>query len=77
MTVEAGGETHSTFLYMIDPVGNVQIGAVGDKENETLVLVEVTRLGTQALREARREALKLEKRAYQVSPVYQQTAPMN
>jgi len=61
--------------YYAPGVGNVQIGAVGDKENETLVLVEVSRLGTQALREARREALKLEKHAYQVSPVYQQTAP--
>lgn len=61
--------------YYAPGVGNVQIGAVGDKENETLVLVEVSRLGTQALREARREALKLEKRAYQVSPVYQLTPP--
>jgi len=61
--------------YYAPGVGNVQIGAVGDKENETLVLVEVARLGAQGLRDARREALKLEKRAYQVSPIYQQTAP--
>jgi hypothetical protein len=62
--------------YYAPGVGNVRIGAVGDKENETLVLIQVTRLGTQALREARREALRLEKHAYQVSPVYQLTAPM-
>ena len=33
--------------YYAPGVGNVQIGAVGDKENETLVLVEVARLGAQ------------------------------
>jgi len=62
--------------YYAPGVGNVRIGAVGDKENETLVLIQVSRLGSQALREARREALRLEKHAYQVSPIYRQTAPM-
>jgi len=61
--------------YYAPGVGNVQIGAAGDKENETLVLVQVSRLGTQALREARREALKLEEHAYQVSAVYRLTPP--
>lgn len=62
--------------YYAPGVGNVQIGAVGDKEGETLVLVEVTRIGSQALREARREVLRLEKHAYQVSPVYRLSAPI-
>jgi hypothetical protein len=62
--------------YYAPGVGNVRIGAVGDKEDETLVLIQVSRLGTQALRDAHRAALQLEKRAYQVSPVYRLTAPM-
>jgi len=62
--------------YYAPGVGNVQIGAVGDKEQETLVLVEASRLGSQAMRQARREVLKLEKRAYQVSDVYRLTSPI-
>ena len=61
--------------YYAPGVGNVQVGAVGDPEGETLVLVEVVHLGTPALAEARREALKLEKRAYRVSDVYRLTPP--
>ena len=61
--------------YYAPGVGNVQIGAVGDKEKETLVLVSKVRLSAQGLRQAHREALKLDQRAYSVSDVYRTTAP--
>lgn len=56
-------------------VGNVRIGAVGDPEGETLVLTGLFHLTSQGLSEARRQVFKLEKRAYQVSEVYQLTPP--
>jgi hypothetical protein len=61
--------------YYAPGVGNVQIGAVGDKEKETLVLVEKVRLGAQELSEAREAALALDRHAYQVVPDYQYTPP--
>lgn len=61
--------------YYAPGVGNVQVGAVGDPEGETLVLVEVTRLSADALAEARQEALKLEKNAYEGNALYRQTSP--
>jgi hypothetical protein len=61
--------------YYAPGVGNVQIGAVGDPEGETLVMTARRRLSTRALRDARRAVLKLEARAYQVSDVYRQTPP--
>lgn len=64
------------FKYYAPGVGNVQIGAVGDKEGETLVLVEVTQLTPLQMLQAREEALKLEARAYQVSETYKFTPPM-
>jgi hypothetical protein len=62
--------------YYAPGVGNVQVGAVGDKEKETLVLIERTQLDAAGLRQAHSEALRLEKHAYQVSSAYQQTSPM-
>jgi hypothetical protein len=56
-------------------VGNVKITAVGDPEGETLDLTRVVRLNKDGLAKARRAALKLEKRAYEVSSVYRKTPP--
>jgi hypothetical protein len=63
--------------YYAPGVGNVQVDAVGDKEGETLVLVGLERLSAAELAAADRSALKLEKRAYQVSDVYATTDPMS
>jgi hypothetical protein len=57
-------------------VGNIKVTAVDDPEGETLVLTKVRRLGPNGLANARKAALKLEKRAYQVSKVYRTTPPM-
>jgi hypothetical protein len=62
--------------YYAPGVGNVQIGAVGDPEGETLVLVAINRLDRSAMQEVRREVLNLEHRAYRVSEVYRQTEPI-
>ena len=56
-------------------VGNVQIGAVDDPEDETMVLVKVTQLSPQELAKARDAALALERHAFQVNPVYKTTTP--
>lgn len=61
--------------YYAPGVGNVQIDAVGDKEGETLVLVQIRRLTASGLAAASRSALMLERRAYQISDVYAQTLP--
>jgi hypothetical protein len=52
--------------YYAPGVGNVRVGAAGGKERETLVLTQVRRLSPGALVHVRREALKLERRAYEV-----------
>jgi hypothetical protein len=57
-------------------VGNVQVGAVDDPENETLVLTKVSQLSPEELAKARQDALKLEKNAYKVNRVYRQTQPI-
>jgi len=56
-------------------VGIVQIGAEGDPEAETLVLAKLRHLGPDAMERARKEALKLDRHAYQVSNVYRKTPP--
>jgi len=56
-------------------IGVVQIAPVNDPEGERLVLENVLHLSPQALRDAGEEALKLERRAYQVSSAYRHTAP--
>jgi hypothetical protein len=57
-------------------VGNVQVGAVDDPENETLVLTNVSQLGPEELAKARQDALKMEKNAYKVNRVYRMTQPI-
>jgi hypothetical protein len=56
-------------------VGTVRVGAVGDPEAETLVLTKVVQLSPDELAQAREEALKLEKHAYKINPIYRQTQP--
>jgi len=57
-------------------VGAMRVGAVGDPEQEVLVLIDVRQLDTQQMAEARRAALKLEARAYEISDVYRDTPPL-
>jgi hypothetical protein len=64
--------------YYARGVGNVRVGwrGAGEKTQEVLELVKIEYLNQQALAEARTEALKLEKHAYEVSDeVYGQTPP--
>ncbi len=64
--------------YYARGVGYVRVGwrGKGEKTKETLELVKVEQLSPAALAEARAEALKLEKRAYQISKkVYAHTPP--
>jgi hypothetical protein len=62
--------------YHAPGVGIIQVGAVADKEGETLVLTRLVQLGPGALAKARQEVLKLDKHGYQVSDVYSQTPPV-
>ena len=62
--------------YYAPGVGNVRVDAVGDPEDETLVLAEVSQLSPEDLAKVRQEALKLEKTAYEVSDMYRQTSPI-
>jgi hypothetical protein len=58
-------------------VGIVRIApGVGQTGQETLDLVKLRHLGPAEMATARREALKLESRAYRVSSVYRPTPPM-
>ncbi|GHJ49074.1 hypothetical protein Cs7R123_64160 [Catellatospora sp. TT07R-123] len=57
-------------------VGNIKITAVDDPEGETLALTRVRKLDLADRLAADLEALKLEQRAYEISPVYQTTDPM-
>ena len=64
--------------YYARGVGNVRVGWAGalEKDQETLELVEVTKLGNEELTALRRTILEMEKRAYQLSvDVYGRTAP--
>jgi hypothetical protein len=64
--------------YYARGVGNVRVGWLGrrDEDREVLVLVKVVHLDEQALAEVRREALRLEERAYEISKdVYGRTPP--
>jgi hypothetical protein len=56
-------------------VGIVQIGALNDPEGETLVLTNRYTLSPSGRDRARAEALKLDKRAYEVSEAYRSTPP--
>jgi hypothetical protein len=64
--------------YYAPGVGNVRVGWLGakDTDKETLVLVKVVRLSGEDLASVRRQALKLERRAYGISKdVYARTSP--
>jgi hypothetical protein len=62
--------------YYAPGVGTVRVTAVGDTEDETLVLAEVSQLSSEDLEKVRNEALELEKTAYKVSDLYRQTQPV-
>jgi hypothetical protein len=63
--------------YYAGGVGNVRVGWAGrDEEKEVLELTKVTQLDPAALAEVRRDALKLEQRAFKVSKdLYGRTPP--
>jgi hypothetical protein len=63
--------------YYAPGVGNVRVGWTGrDEEKEVLVLSKIIRLSPAAVAEARKQALKLEQRAYKVNKaVYAHTPP--
>jgi hypothetical protein len=61
--------------YYAPGVGNIRVGAVRDPEAENLELTDVTQLSPGALAHVRNKALKLDKRAHQVSKVYAHTLP--
>jgi hypothetical protein len=61
--------------YYAPGVGVVRVGAVGDPEGETLVLVAVNHLGAKAMAQVRATVRKLERRAYRISAVYRHTPP--
>jgi hypothetical protein len=62
--------------YYARGVGNIRVGAAGGKEREVLVLVKVRRLGPGAMATVRKEALKLDARAYRVrANLYRHTPP--
>lgn len=61
--------------YYAPGVGNVRIAAIGDKEDETLVLISVNHLNTPQMKAAHKAVVELEKRAYQVSQAYASTSP--
>jgi hypothetical protein len=57
-------------------VGNVRISAVGDKQGETLALVERRQLDSAELAAVRRAVQQMDRRARGVSDVYAATAPL-
>jgi hypothetical protein len=61
--------------YYAPGVGTVQVGAVGDPEGETLVLISVRRLNASAMAQVRAAVRALERRAYRVSAAYRHTPP--
>jgi hypothetical protein len=57
-------------------IGNIRAAPAGGKEKEVLVLTRVRRLGPGAMAHARREARKLDRRAYRVrEDLYGRTPP--
>jgi hypothetical protein len=61
--------------YYAPGVGNIRVGAAGGGEDEVLALVEVARLGPDRLAAVRRQALRLERRAYVAAPATYGTTP--
>jgi len=69
------GDGHQ-LKYYAPGVGNIRAAPRGGREKEVLVLVDVVRLSRKARAAARRQALKLDRRAYRASPdVYGDTRP--
>ena len=64
--------------YYAQGVGNVRVGWAGKNEDtkETLVLVQINRLGSKAMAQARAAARKLEASAYARKKVYGETLPL-
>jgi hypothetical protein len=63
--------------YYASGVGNVRVGWRGPKEEEkeTLELVDLNRLDSEALAQVRKKALEMDGRAYERSEVYRETPP--
>ena len=63
--------------YYAPSVGNVRVGWRGEKEEEkeTLELVELNHLSPETLAKVRREAMEMDRRAYERSEVYRETPP--
>jgi hypothetical protein len=62
--------------YYAPGVGNIRAApGVGGKEREVLELVAVRRLSPKAMATVRKEALKMDKRAYKAAKVYRGTPP--
>jgi hypothetical protein len=63
--------------YYASGVGDIRVGWRGpeEEEKEGLELVKDVRLGPQGMHNARAEALKMEKHAYQIKDYYRKTQP--
>lgn len=62
--------------YYARGVGTIRVGAAGGSEKETLVLEKVRHLGAKGMAFVRREATKVEKRAYRIrKDIYGATRP--
>jgi hypothetical protein len=63
--------------YYASGVGNVEVGWRGEKEEEkeTLELVELNELSSEALGKVRKKALEMDQRGYERSEVYRETPP--
>jgi hypothetical protein len=58
-------------------IGNIRAAPAGGKEKEVLVLTSVRRLNAAELTHARRQAMKLDRRAYRVrKDLYGRTPPV-
>jgi hypothetical protein len=62
--------------YYAPGVGNIQVGAIGGKEKEVLVLTAVEQLDPDEMAQARKASLDLEAHAYDGSKVYRGTSPL-
>jgi hypothetical protein len=64
--------------YYAPGVGNIQVGWRGEKEEEreTLKLIEFQHLSPEAMAKVRREAMEMDRRAYERSEAYRDTSPV-
>jgi hypothetical protein len=63
--------------YYAPGVGNIRVGWRGEKEEEreTLERIEFQHLSPEAMAKARREAMEMDRRAYERSEAYRDTSP--